>query len=226
MGLLSKKDTGAEADFETEFHFPTSDKTLLIFNRNPELGKVKTRLAGGVGDEAALEIYKFLLKHTVSITQNLRVDKQVFYSEKIRSEDLWDTEKYIKKLQHGQDLGARMQQAFSCAFSDGYRKAIIIGSDMYDLSQSDLEEAFAALDHHDFVIGPAQDGGYYLLGMKFLKPELFQHKNWGTETVLEDTLQDLKSESVKLLEVRNDVDYYEDIKDIDAFKPFLPDHLK
>ncbi len=226
MGLLSKKDTDSETNFEADFHFPTSDKTLLIFTRNPELGKVKTRLAGGVGDEAALEIYKFLLKHTVSITQNLRVDKQVFYSEKIRSEDIWDTKKYIKRLQQGEDLGARMQQAFADAFNNGYRKAIIIGSDMYDISQSDLEEAFAALEKHDFVIGPAQDGGYYLLGMKFLKPEVFQHKNWGTETVLEDTLNDLKDESVKLLEVRNDVDYYEDIKGIAAFTPFLPEHLR
>ena len=82
MGLLSKKDTDSEKDFETEFHFPTSDKALLIFTRNPDLGKVKTRLAGGVGDTAALEIYKFLLQHTVSITQNLSVDKQVFYSDK------------------------------------------------------------------------------------------------------------------------------------------------
>lgn len=225
MGLLSKKDTDAESDFETDFHFPTSDKTLLIFTRNPELGKVKTRLAAGVGDEAALEIYKFLLKHTVSITQDLRLDKQVFYSEKIRSEDLWDTSKYIKKLQHGEDLGARMKQAFAQAFDNGYRKAIIIGSDMYDLSQEDLEVAFNALDTHDFVIGPAQDGGYYLLGMKFLKPEVFEAKNWGTETVLENTLNDLREESVKLLPVRNDVDYYEDIKDIDAFAPFIPNQL-
>ncbi len=110
MGLLSKKDTDSEKDFETEFHFPTSDKALLIFTRNPELGKVKTRLAGGVGDVAALDIYKFLLRHTVSITQNLSVDKQVFYSEKIRASDYWDENRFTKKLQHGNDLGARMQK--------------------------------------------------------------------------------------------------------------------
>ena len=226
MGLLSKKDTDSEKDFATEFHFPTSDKVLLIFTRNPELGKVKTRLAGGVGDASALEIYKFLLQHTVSITQNLSVDKQVFYSEKIRASDYWDENTFSKKLQHGDDLGARMQKAFSTAFASGYKKAIIIGSDMYDLSQKDLEEAFSALDDHDFVVGPAEDGGYYLLGMTFLKPELFSNKTWGTETVLKDTLADLSSESVKLLETRNDVDYYEDIKGIEAFKPFLPEHLK
>ena len=226
MGLLSKKDTDEEKDFEAEFHFPTSNRTLLIFTRNPELGKVKTRLASGVGDEAALEIYKFLLKHTVNITQDLTADKQVFYSEKIRANDLWDEERFTKKLQFGPNLGDRMLHAFGAAFRSGYQKAIVIGSDMYDLSQRDLEQAFAALDDHDFVIGPAEDGGYYLLGMTFLKPELFQHKEWGTETVLEQTLADLKEESVKLLETRNDVDYYEDIKGMAAFEPFLPQHLK
>ena len=226
MGLFSKKDTDKERNFEAEFQFPTSDKTLLIFTRNPELGKVKTRLAGGVGDQAALDIYKFLLQHTVKITSGLSVDKQVFYSEKIRSGDFWDEEKFTKKLQHGEDLGLRMQRAFQDAFKSGYQKAIIIGSDMYDLSQKDIEQAFAALDDHNFVIGPAEDGGYYLLGMNVLKPELFQHKEWGTETVLNDTLADLKEESVKLLETRNDVDYYEDIKGIESFFPFLPQHLK
>ena len=226
MGLLSKKDTDEEKDFEAEFHFPTSNKTLLIFTRNPELGSVKTRLASGVGDEAALAIYKFLLKHTVSITQNITADKQVFYSEKIRANDLWDNDLFIKKKQFGPNLGDRMLHAFGAAFRSGYQKAIIIGSDMYDLSQKDIEQAFQALDDHDFVIGPATDGGYYLLGMTFLKPELFQHKAWGTETVLEATLADLKAESFKLLETRNDVDHYEDIKGNEAFFPFLPEHLK
>ncbi|WP_028377509.1 TIGR04282 family arsenosugar biosynthesis glycosyltransferase [Leeuwenhoekiella sp. MAR_2009_132] len=226
MGLLSKKDTDENKDFEAEFHFPTSDRALLIFTRNPELGKVKTRLAGGVGDEAALEIYKFLLAHTVSITTGLTADKQVFYSEKIRSGDFWDDDKFTKKLQHGKDLGERMNKAFAQAFRAGYKKVIIIGSDMYDLSQQDLEKAFALLDDHDFVVGPAEDGGYYLLGMTFLKPELFQDKTWGTETVLKDTLADLKEESFILLPTRNDVDYYEDIKGIEAFFPFLPQHLK
>ncbi|MFI8378549.1 TIGR04282 family arsenosugar biosynthesis glycosyltransferase [Leeuwenhoekiella sp. NPDC079379] len=226
MGLLSKKDTDENKQLDAEFHFPTSDCALLIFTRNPELGKVKTRLAAGVGDEAALEIYTFLLKHTVTITQNLTADKHVFYSEKIRSGDFWDDDKFTKKLQHGEDLGERMNKAFDEAFRAGYKKAIIIGSDMHDLSQQDLEEAFTVLDDHDFVVGPAEDGGYYLLGMTFLKPELFHNKVWGTETVLQNTLADLKGESFKLLPTRNDVDYYEDIEGIEAFFPFLPRHLK
>ncbi len=71
------------------------------------------------------------------------------------------------------------------------------------------------------MIGPAEDGGYYLLGMKTFKPELFRDKGWGGETVLEDTLENLKDEKAVILEERNDVDVYEDIKDIEAFQHFL-----
>ena len=82
----------------------TSDNLLLIFTRNPELGKCKTRLAATVGDNSALEIYKFLLRHTVSITEHLSFDKQVYYSEEIWEEDVWDTTIFDKKAQKGIDL--------------------------------------------------------------------------------------------------------------------------
>ena len=201
------------------------DSLLIIFTRNPELGKCKTRLAATTGDESALEIYKFLLQHTVTITKDLEVDKQVHYSVKVRENDIWDSSVYTKKQQRGEDLGARMNRAFKQAFDAGYKKVIVIGSDMYDLSQQDIELAFKELDNHDSVIGPAEDGGYYLFGMKSLNSSVFLNKKWGTDTVLAETLEDLKTENIKQLEVRNDVDYYEDIKDIEAFKKFLPKHL-
>ncbi len=194
---------------------------LIIFTRNPELGKVKTRLAATVGDASALDIYTFLLKHTVVITKELAVAKQVHYSVKIRENDLWDEAVFEKKQQHGDDLGARMLYAFQQGFKAGYQNIIIIGSDMLDLDQKDLEMAFSALKANDIVIGPAEDGGYYLLGMKQLKPEIFSNKKWGTGTVLKDTLKDLKSELVYSLPLKNDVDLYEDIKDNEAFRPFL-----
>jgi hypothetical protein len=118
-----------------------------------------------------------------------------------------------------------MANAFLDGFSNGSDKIIIIGSDMYDLSLADLENAFKSLENHDYVVGPAEDGGYYLLGMKSFKKELFINKNWGTSSVLQNTLNDIKKGKTKLLEPRNDVDYYEDIKDIDAFGPFLK-HIK
>lgn len=198
-----------------------SKNLLLIFTRNPELGKCKTRLAKTIGDEKALEIYKFLLNHTVTITKALKVVKQVYYSETIWENDIWDNEIYQKKIQNGSDLGIRMKNAFKNGFDDGFEKIIVIGSDMYDLNENDIENAFIQLDKSEFVIGPAEDGGYYLLGMKLVEPSLFKNKKWGTATVLKDTLIDLTHKKVKLLETRNDVDIYDDIKDLRVFQPFL-----
>lgn len=198
-----------------------SKNLLLILTRNPELGKCKTRLAAKVGDRAALDIYNFLLDKTVSFTKGLKVEKWVYYSETIWMDDIWDNKVYKKKLQVGNDLGERMMNAFDEGFKAGFENIIIIGSDMFHLDQTDLEAAFSKLMDHDFVLGPAEDGGYYLLGMKSLKKELFQNKEWGTNTVLADTLSDIKDEKFVLLDEKNDVDYYEDIKDIEAFAPFL-----
>ncbi|MEQ8420479.1 MAG: TIGR04282 family arsenosugar biosynthesis glycosyltransferase [Arenibacter algicola] len=194
---------------------------LIIFTRNPELGKCKTRLAATVGHESALNIYKFLLDHTKNITQGLNFRKWVCYSDDIWENDIWDKSVYEKKVQSGNDLGGRMYNAFKEGFNAGYKRIIIIGSDMYDLNENDLLEAFQLLDKHDYVIGPAIDGGYYLLGMKVLSPNLFKDKTWGTDTVLKATLEDLKNKNYSLLAPKNDIDYFEDIKDIEIFRTFL-----
>ncbi|MGK0413667.1 MAG: rSAM/selenodomain-associated transferase 1 [Polaribacter sp.] len=191
-----------------------SKNLLLIFTRNPELGKAKTRLAKTVGDETALEIYKFLLERTRDISSKVNVDKAVYYSVKIRKHDIWDENMYQKHQQVGKDLGIRMRNAFKNGFNAGYQKVMIIGSDLYDLSSKNIEEAFKHLDHNDVVLGPAEDGGYYLLGMNSLHEKVFKHKEWGTETVRKDTLADLIDKKVKLLAIKNDIDVYEDIVNI------------
>ena len=220
MGIINQKQD--KHDKKTiHFTLASSKDLLLIFTRNPELGKCKTRLAKTVGDETALDIYSFLLGHTVSVTQNLNAAKQVWYSEEIWEDDIWDDTFYDKKLQKGPDLGIRMANAFQEGFASGYERILIIGSDMFDLDQKDLENAFAQLKQNDFVIGPAEDGGYYLLGMKSFEANLFQDKSWGQASVLKDTLADLKGEKLAILEERNDVDVYEDIKDNQAFQHFL-----
>ena len=208
-----------------EFDPPGSKMALIVFTRNPELGKCKTRLAATIGDQSALDVYRFLLDHTVKITRSLSADVYVYYSEKIKEIDRWDTSIFRKKEQHGHDLGAKMQHAFKELFDIGYQKAIIIGSDMYDISTQEIEDAFLGLENYNFVIGPAQDGGYYLLGMKQLKSSLFINKKWGTQSVLEDTIQDLTKETLSILPEKNDIDYFEDIKDIEVFKKFFR-HLK
>lgn len=190
----------------------TGEELLLIFTRNPELGKVKKRLAAGIGDEATLKIYKHLLQHTVEITRNLQVEKWVCYSEEIPEEDIWEKENFSKKLQQGKDLGERMENAFRSGFKAGYSRIIIIGSDLYDLSEEDLKMAFLRLQQSEAVIGPATDGGYYLLGTKSLTSQVFKNKIWGGDTVLEATLEDLKNYQLTKLEARNDIDRLEDLK--------------
>jgi len=212
-----KKKEAATANYQNV----ASKNLLLIFTRNPELGKCKTRLAAKVGDETALDIYKFLLNHTANLTQDVDAAKQVWYSEEIWKEDIWDTTYFDKRLQQGDDLGIRMANAFQEGFASNFERIIVIGSDMYDLSKGDIDKAFETLKTKDLVIGPAEDGGYYLLGMNSFKSEVFQNKTWGTETVLQDTLNDLTNESIQLLEARNDIDLYEDIKDIKVFQPYL-----
>ncbi|MEO1485780.1 MAG: TIGR04282 family arsenosugar biosynthesis glycosyltransferase [Bacteroidota bacterium] len=200
---------------------PKSKRLLLIFTRNPQLGKCKTRLAATIGDQAALDVYVFLLEHTRSITASLDASKQVYYSEEIANDDLWSLNTFEKKQQVGEDLGQRMQNAFAEGFTEGYEHILIIGSDMYDLSTKDLEAAFDALETNEVVLGPAEDGGYYALGLSRMHQALFENKQWGTTSVLKDSLADLKDTTYFLLEEKNDVDYYEDIKDIAVFKPFL-----
>lgn len=195
--------------------FQTKSKNLLlIFTRNPELGKAKTRLAKTVGDATALEIYKFLLAKTRDVSAKVQADKAVYYSVKIRENDIWDASIYQKHQQLGADLGQRMQHAFQEGFKAGYEKVLIIGSDLYDLSSENIDHAFKLLDTNDVVLGPAEDGGYYLLGMNTLYPAVFSNKDRGTATVRKDTLADLVAQKVKLLETKNDIDVYEDIEGI------------
>src|SRR5690606_1495224 len=107
-----------------DFHFPTSKKALIIFVRNPELGKCKTRLAKTIGDEAALEIYKRLLLHTANVSKGIVADRFVFYSETIQKKDIWDETFFRKKLQSEGDLGMKMETAFLELFQIGYEKVV------------------------------------------------------------------------------------------------------
>ncbi|MDG2431325.1 TIGR04282 family arsenosugar biosynthesis glycosyltransferase [Flavobacterium sp.] len=193
---------------------------ILIFTRNPELGKVKTRLAATIGDENALEIYIQLLEHTKKVALETSYDRQVLYSVAINHDDMWEATAFQKKLQVGTDLGERMHNAFQGGFDAGYEKIVIIGSDLIALESADIDKAMQKLDDNDIVIGPAEDGGYYLLGMKNIPDNIFKNKEWGTDTVLKDTLLDIASLNYHLLEEKNDIDTYEDIKNIPFFNKY------
>ncbi|MFT4525507.1 MAG: rSAM/selenodomain-associated transferase 1 [Granulosicoccus sp.] len=164
---------------------------LIIFIKNPELGKVKTRLASGIGDEKALEVYNQLLKITHDQTQPVSCIKHVCYSDHVDDSDNWDKTDYHKHVQSNGGLGERMLGAFQGVFDRGAEKMVIIGSDCPEITTDILNEAFLMLDKYDVVIGPAKDGGYYLLGMKCPLPMLFKNKEWSTDSVFADTILDL-----------------------------------
>ena len=193
----------------------TNKNLLIIFTRNPELGKVKSRLAKDVGNETALAIYKDLLQHTHDIALEVNADRFLYYSEAIHNNDMWKETNFHKFVQQGEDLGIKMLNAFKDGFKAGYSNIAIIGSDILELKSDQITQAFNEIESHDVVLGPALDGGYYLLGLSKLIEPLFKNKAWGTETVLKSTLSDLAemNQSYKLLSELNDIDYVSDIKD-------------
>jgi len=188
-------------------------EALIVFVRKPEMGKVKTRLAATIGDAAALDIYKKLLHHTFELTQHIAADKFIFYAGEIVENDIWQQNDYTKLLQKETDLGGRMQTAFETIFQKGYDKVVIIGSDCPQLTDDHLAEAFQALDQFDLVIGPAADGGYYLLGMKKLHAELFQGIEWSTPNVFADTVKIIEQMTHRyhVLQTLTDVDEEKDL---------------
>ena len=189
-------------------------QALIIFARNPVRGKVKTRLAATMGDDKALSIYQSLLEHTVQITQQLPYDCYVFYADGISKNDVWPDDLYLKKNQEGNDLCQRMLHAFDTLFQQGYQKIIIIGTDCFELSSFILLDAFTALDEKEVVIGPSEDGGYYLLGMRQFFPFLFEEKAWSTDSVYSSTVQQLVIQNIRyeILPILNDIDTEDDWK--------------
>ncbi len=190
-----------------------NERQLLIFTKNPELGKCKTRLAATVGDETALNIYRQLLDHTVRFSEKVVADKCVYYSNSIQNDDRWSEAYFDKKKQINGDLGQKMVAAFKASFEAGYQKVVIIGSDCAEINEEDIHDAFTALATNDVVIGPAIDGGYYLLGMRKLIPGLFRDKSWSTPHLINETIATLKEQSLSfsLLAQKSDIDYENDL---------------
>jgi uncharacterized protein len=202
---------------------PYTKNALIIFIKNPQLGKVKTRLARTMGDEKALEIYTELTHITRENAKILRgVKRHVFYSDFIDKTDDWSAKLFEKWVQTGEDLGARMANAFSEVLKK-QEKVCIIGSDCPTLSPTILQQAFVALDTHDFVVGPSTDGGYYLLGISKSVRDfqfVFENMAWSTETVLSETVKRIsdKGKSLYFLPELTDID---EEKDWNAFKKIL-----
>ena len=192
---------------------------LIIFVKNPELGKVKTRLARTIGDEKALYIYKLLLEQTFQVTLPVLAEKKLYYSEFVQNMDQFNDLVYEKYIQSGDALGDKMYNAMKHSFGEWAGKVVLIGSDCFELNSGIIEEAFKALEESDYVLGPAKDGGYYLIGMKELNLEIFQNKEWSSENVFLDTLLDIKNQekSHYLLPTLSDVDIEDDLGDLRGY---------
>ena len=185
---------------------------IIVFVKNPELGKVKTRLAATLGDEKALKIYNKLVGYTKDVLSQLsNVKRYIYYSSFVVKQDIWDNHQFEKRTQSTGGLGDRITTALKETF-ETCNPIIIIGSDCPQLTPLHIKDAFEQLKTHNIVIGPSHDGGYYLLGMDKYYPQLFQDINWSTSTVFQETV--LKATNLNLgvdeLETLSDIDYEED----------------
>ncbi len=185
-------------------------EVVLVFQKNEVLGKVKTRLAVGVGEEQALEIYRQLLAKTYLALRDISVSITTYFSEFIPENPIHSAEN--KLVQVGQDLGERMKNAFAENFESGMEKVVLIGTDCPSLEGIHLSQAFEVLDQSDLVLGPARDGGYYMIGMKCRADFLFEGITWSTELVLSQTLALAAEQGLQtsLLPVLEDIDNLKD----------------
>jgi len=190
-------------------------RAVIVFQKNPEEGKVKTRLARDIGHQKATEIYIFLLTHTHQQVQKVNTDVFVYFQGGINENYIVLPRYYLAHQEDG-DLGRKMEAAFAEVFSYGYEEVLIIGSDCFELDSETIEEGFDALASHDLVIGPAVDGGYYLLGMKKLNAFLFRNKPWSTSSVYELTSEEANSHgmSIHKLHTLRDVDTMDDLGEL------------
>ncbi len=203
-----------------------SRKRLIVFTRYPEPGKAKTRLIPVLGAEGAADLHRQMTEYTISQVRQLQpgsfVSIEVYFTGsdtpdgKLRdriSFQNWLGADLIYHPQGEGDLGSRMAQAFSNAFSSGINSAIIIGTDCPSLNAELIAEALQKLEQNDLILGPATDGGYYLIGLRRLIPELFVGINWGTSEVLQKTVEianNLKL-AVAYLSLLSDIDRPEDL---------------
>jgi uncharacterized protein len=198
------------------------NSALIIFIKNPELGKVKTRLAATIGVEKALKVFKKLLVNIHDKSLEVRADKLLFYSSFVDQNDIWENDVFKKRLQNqSPDLGQRMFSAFEDAKTLGYSKVLIVGSDIYEITSDILNLGFELLENAETVMGPTHDGGYYAIGFNFAKIhspnfliDIFLNKTWSHENVAREAIEVINSYAYtcNFLPILSDIDNEEDLK--------------
>jgi rSAM/selenodomain-associated transferase 1 len=204
-------------------------ETLVVFARFPEVGRTKTRLIPALGPQGAADFHRRLTEHAVGEARRLvrrrGVALEIHYEggDSRRMRDWLGTDLCFRAQAAG-DLGSRMQSSIAAALERADR-AVIMGSDCTELTAEVLERAFTSLSRHELVLGPARDGGYYLIGLRGAVSELFAGPTWGSGSVLAQTLAIARARglSVHLLVPLSDVDRPEDLREASrvlAGKPF------
>lgn len=208
--ILEETSLSATVDKE----FAMNNNALIIIAKHPEIGQVKTRLNGHIPNEKILEIYISLLEQTVSKLKTVPgADTFIAYAPA-------PAEQYFSRFGPGLiplpegDLGMRMFHAFKEVLHSGYRKAVLVGADIPDLSASIIQTAFKLLSDNDIVYGPAKDGGYYLVGMNSLVKEIFVHVPWSSDLTLQKSIEQATKYgySVAFTEMLSDIDTIKDAK--------------
>jgi len=194
------------------------DRCLLFFVKYPEKGKVKSRLAAVIGDDSAAGVYKNLVAQMLSTVKEGSFPLYICFFPKNAQKPIknWLGREYRYIPQNGKDLGERMRNGFIDGFAMGYKRVVLIGSDIPDLPMKSIEEAFKSLKEMDAVIGPAYDGGYYLIGFKdkTFSPQVFEGIAWETKNVFDETMKKLKRfrRTVHTLPYQRDIDTVDDLK--------------
>jgi hypothetical protein len=187
---------------------------LIIFVKAPRPGEVKTRIAASIGAQAACNAYLALVEVLIGNLRTL-TNVQIRYTpdDALLEIPQWVQPTWTTARQGHGDLGERLTKAFDDAFSSGAQRVVIIGSDCPEITHEDIESAWAALEDHDVALGPAEDGGYWLIGLRSPQPALFEKIPWSSNTVFEETLLRAKTRQlvVRILRKLSDVDTIEDL---------------
>ena len=195
----------------------SSPAAVLVFVRAPVAGRVKTRLAAEIGDAAALRVYRRLAEHAVSAALAVAPPAavRVHYTPTdagpaVRAW-LGDGPEYLPQAEG--ELGARLHQAFAEGFAAGFGRIVVVGSDLPELTAERIGRALAVLETEPAVLGPARDGGYWLLGLREMAAGAFDGMPWSTGRLLDATLARLRASGVEpaLLETLADVDTADDL---------------
>jgi len=202
------------------------NNTLIIFLKYPQAGKVKTRLAQSIGDSKAVEIYKKLVHLTLKQTKSKNYQQLIYFSPKNKKEEirLWLEGQEFFFPQRGENLGERLSDSFKNAFKLGAKKVVVIGTDCPFVDKNNIQEAFLKLEKNDAVIGPTEDGGYYLLGLKLAEEQLFENVPWSSCSVFDQTIDILTRLNFQfdVLKKYRDLDTIEDLVEVQkVFKTLI-----